>query len=1650
MNKSETRSANVSPLLISKIEKFLISYQDDLKKPKRIRPSHSSPFSSMMLAESLSSGVPDPTTANAFNTSRVVLRRSANKPKSAYDGVPLSNYRLKFTDIRAEVFDWINHFLWLKKCPIELATIIANHISLKMAEEIAKDLNPSQIQQTKNQQPDDASSTSEDGQAKSQTDSTLGEVPSSLNPFSNEADTVDCAISLESLNRPYQSDLPSALHSHDVAQKSRNMVDNYLTDLGSDPQKAVQMVNDYLDSPSRESQPFTSSIHAMQNLRSSMEDRHVVIHNLNKALDLDLPNQYSYYAIFDGHAGIDAASFSTAHLHLYLVESESFRSGNIEEAFRQAFLKTDALYTKRCKEDGVHQLKPSGTTALCLLIENNKTVYLAWAGDSQAVLVRNGVHEEIMLPHKPDLQSEKNRIQKQGGFVIYSDTWRVNGVLSVTRAIGDPDHKSVIISDPSFSTFEIDPSLDFLVLGCDGLFDHLTGQDITSYVFEYLCRNETNDPEKVIEGVSKFLSEQAIKEGSSDNITSIVIFFKPFEQLISTGFPSAPIASSEAAPNIAEHVSESPNTTTLPTTNGGHFPYTDFAELPIGTNYKLAPEGNSEEISIKPTEINQSLPEVSQSMDEKTEQDQISNSLKLDTEIAIDSERISDLDENLEQLESNQSEKIDERICEPKSMDLDRQDSDDENKVGDVNDVDINLDDGSDDNQDEDLEEEKCEDEFDFVQTNNNTIIDLGCKDKTVEDLASSADDLIETKLNLALENGETNNHNDDANQIFSLNKFLESNCNNSGDQSCDEKADDLISVDPDQTAQISPTISNINSKTSVDDNNKVETNPFVDFDQCLQPHRNQQELFTMNHSNIDLNLEFEQQPSNEIDRLLSEQSNINRLENNEISVGEDFIRSVNSFEPNQLIEKHSDENLQNVEKNNNEDLLSNDAASNKIDSLQSSLMTDSDQILNKDKFSEQNSKMFTDRIIDSIETSKNNDDTSMKVNLPMNTDDRHESIEQGSDSNFIDHFESSNLLKEISVLEQSSREIDPISLTESNGENFNENLSTEGLTKNLICESFIEDDSKIMENDSKMTENDSKMTENDSKIMENDSKITENDSKITENDSKIMENNPKMMENDPSSFSPIHSNNLDIKTDSFIEHNTNQIVKDAMNETVASFTSIANDFQPAEMSNNVGNKTREDIENHDHIPNKTDILLDLMSTSNTAISKDDTIPDPLLAITQTNGYEKIDPHEGSVSVEKTVEKDEVNEIPERFTNDSPVQPNLINSVEKQEDMDKQFDEKQILKEKSFETDEKPKIQKKTEIKASTTAIKKATNVGSKISASIASKATNASKISSATNPGIKSVSSVPKTSKATTKPSSNTNSSSSRLLNRSIESSPKNQQKIESTFKKPLVTSKISSKLNTQTTKAPSSSIGSRVTSAKSTIAAAKVSTASGNTKPLPTKSLASKSIDGKPAVTSTEAKKNIPPKTIATRTTTNSSTSNVLKKPTTTAKISTVTSKVGSFRTNVAVSAPKSTSGSVEKKATQVKPLTSSANRSIKKPSSSDLKNSNTTNAIKKTVPPRSTTAVGKSNGVTPKSKNDGENPVEIIKSVKPVSSMTSNSSSTSITPTSLTSSIHKRNNFNGTETSLKQELEDAVMNAMNNASAASFSHTESMNNE
>ena len=45
------------------------------------------------------------------------------------------------------------------------------------------------------------------------------------------------------------------------------------------------------------------------------------------------------------------------------------------------------------------------------------------------------------------IQDERQRIEDLGGMVIWLGTWRVNGNLSVSRAIGDAKDKKFITAD---------------------------------------------------------------------------------------------------------------------------------------------------------------------------------------------------------------------------------------------------------------------------------------------------------------------------------------------------------------------------------------------------------------------------------------------------------------------------------------------------------------------------------------------------------------------------------------------------------------------------------------------------------------------------------------------------------------------------------------------------------------------------------------------------------------------------------------------------------------------------------------------------------------------------------------------------------------------------------------------------------------------------------------------------------------------------------------------------------------------------------------------------------------------------------------------------------------------------------------------------
>lgn len=94
---------------------------------------------------------------------------------------------------------------------------------------------------------------------------------------------------------------------------------------------------------------------------------------------------------------------------------------------------------------------------------------------------------ELSFDHKPDNEVELNRIKRAGGKVIEN---RVNGDLNLSRAFGDFSYKSnpnlseveqLIICEPDIMSLPLE-GIDYLILGCDGIFEKKSNEEITSIV----------------------------------------------------------------------------------------------------------------------------------------------------------------------------------------------------------------------------------------------------------------------------------------------------------------------------------------------------------------------------------------------------------------------------------------------------------------------------------------------------------------------------------------------------------------------------------------------------------------------------------------------------------------------------------------------------------------------------------------------------------------------------------------------------------------------------------------------------------------------------------------------------------------------------------------------------------------------------------------------------------------------------------------------------------------------------------------------------------------------------------------------------------------------------------------------------------------
>lgn len=79
-------------------------------------------------------------------------------------------------------------------------------------------------------------------------------------------------------------------------------------------------------------------------------------------------------------------------------------------------------------------------------------------------------------------EDEEIRIKELGGRVIFWGRWRVEGVLAVSRAIGDVNLKPYVTCDPEITNHVLTPEDQFLILASDGLWDVMSNEEVGSFI----------------------------------------------------------------------------------------------------------------------------------------------------------------------------------------------------------------------------------------------------------------------------------------------------------------------------------------------------------------------------------------------------------------------------------------------------------------------------------------------------------------------------------------------------------------------------------------------------------------------------------------------------------------------------------------------------------------------------------------------------------------------------------------------------------------------------------------------------------------------------------------------------------------------------------------------------------------------------------------------------------------------------------------------------------------------------------------------------------------------------------------------------------------------------------------------------------------
>ena len=172
-----------------------------------------------------------------------------------------------------------------------------------------------------------------------------------------------------------------------------------------------------------------------------------------------------------------------------------------------------------------------GTTANIMLIKNG-IIYIANVGDSLSVMYKNKKAYNLNREHQTIIQTEKERVLKSGANIV---GFRINGMINLTRAIGDlkfksnynlKRHEQSVIALPEITKIQDTEDIEFIIMGCDGVWDCVKRQLVCDFVDKQIKEN----PDKDLSEILKVIFDRCVSPVwgvvlGTDNMSCIIIQF---------------------------------------------------------------------------------------------------------------------------------------------------------------------------------------------------------------------------------------------------------------------------------------------------------------------------------------------------------------------------------------------------------------------------------------------------------------------------------------------------------------------------------------------------------------------------------------------------------------------------------------------------------------------------------------------------------------------------------------------------------------------------------------------------------------------------------------------------------------------------------------------------------------------------------------------------------------------------------------------------------------------------------------------------------------------------------------------------------------------------------------------------------------------